>query len=260
MDDRRKELLENYEDAFFKLMMDEIMELKGEELIKNLEELNNSDFKVPEECDKRCLKLIRNSKYPQPTEKYNTHKISFRRTGRVLLVAAIVMALMFSLVYASVPQFRTKVHNVILDIQDEYTRIVFKENEGGEKVKQDIGAPDNELKEGIVLGYIPEGYTVIDERDNYLCLTTEDYRTITAGILQGSDDGFTTWDTENAQVENTILKGNTGMIVRKTDVVFGYEVIDYVWFDNVSLEVFYVCGMGLSEADMLKIFEEIIFN
>ena len=78
--------------------------------------------------------------------------------------------------------------------------------------------------------------------------------------MQGSEDSLITWDTENAQVENTELKGNTGMIVRKIDVVFGYEVMEYVWFDKTSLEVFYVCGMGISETDMLKIFEGITFN
>ena len=56
----RKRLLDNYEDALFALMMDELAEQEGQRLLEENERLKQDPAAaIPEDVDKRCLKTIK---------------------------------------------------------------------------------------------------------------------------------------------------------------------------------------------------------
>ena len=54
---RHEKLLENYEDALFALLMDEVAEQEGKRFLAENEQLKqNKKSAIPAEVDKRCLK------------------------------------------------------------------------------------------------------------------------------------------------------------------------------------------------------------
>ena len=56
---RREKLLEQYEDAYFALLMDEVAEQEGTRLEKLNKELQNDPkAAVPDEVDRKCIKAI----------------------------------------------------------------------------------------------------------------------------------------------------------------------------------------------------------
>jgi hypothetical protein len=56
---RHEQLLENYEDAYFALLMEEVAQQEGERMEKLNQELQaDPNAAVPAELDRRCLKTI----------------------------------------------------------------------------------------------------------------------------------------------------------------------------------------------------------
>ena len=56
---RHERLVEAYEDAYFDLLMEEVVEMEGAEWERRLEELENDpSAAVPEEVDRKCRQTI----------------------------------------------------------------------------------------------------------------------------------------------------------------------------------------------------------
>ena len=61
---RHERLLENYEDAYFALLMEDVAQMEGARLDQlNMELQNDPHAAVPEGLTKRCLKTININKY-----------------------------------------------------------------------------------------------------------------------------------------------------------------------------------------------------
>lgn len=57
---KREQLLENYENAFFAILMNDIAEKEGRKPLEENEELkNSSDFEIPNAIHEHSLKTIR---------------------------------------------------------------------------------------------------------------------------------------------------------------------------------------------------------
>ena len=57
---RHEQLVENYENALFELLMEGVIEREGEQIEKENEQLKNGPgFSVPPELDKRCMASIK---------------------------------------------------------------------------------------------------------------------------------------------------------------------------------------------------------
>ena len=55
---RHEQLVENYENALFELLMEGVIEREGEQIEKENEQLKNDpDFAIPPELDKRCMAI-----------------------------------------------------------------------------------------------------------------------------------------------------------------------------------------------------------
>ena len=145
----REELRNDYEEALFAMIIDEIMDLEGEALIAERERLAFSDeHKLPDDLNDRCIAIINDAFEAKKTA---TKKHRTRTLMRTLLVAAVVMCIMFTSVYASVPAVRQATDEMMMAFSNVCVRLIF----GDAVIHVDDGH--------YVFAGIPEKFGVIEE-------------------------------------------------------------------------------------------------
>lgn len=131
---KHERLLEEYEDAYFALLMEEVAKKEGERL-EALNEALQSDPEavVPESLDKRCMETIRRHFAHQQ------RRSALRKTGKVLRLVAVLMAvtvLLFTTAFAVSEEFRVATLNLMLTITEEYTQFSIKASDGTGGIKK----------------------------------------------------------------------------------------------------------------------------
>ena len=109
---KNEQLHEQYEDALFALLMNEVAEANGNELMqKNEELLADPDAAVPERLSKRCMQVI--EKNYRKAQIQNTVKSAVRVLNRVALWILIPVFL-FVGVFAASETVRVKTMNLLI--------------------------------------------------------------------------------------------------------------------------------------------------
>lgn len=214
----REQLIENYEDALFALMMDEVAQSEGERLLRENEALKNeAGASVPPGLHKRCLQTIRSALLRQKSG------ASVRFAGRLLVrlaAAVLVTAALFSAAFAASPAFRATALNLLMRMNDELVQ----------------WAPaDIEDIPSIVLTvdemWLPDGYTLAEETcDDFSAMLVfrnkaGDCLTITR--LQCNENSIIQADKEDADDwAKTSVHGEPGIIVVK------HGQTSLSWVDN----------------------------
>lgn len=213
----REQLIENYEDALFALMMDEVARSEGERLLKENEALkNDAAAAVPPALHKRCLQTIRNALLRQKSG------ASVRCAGRLLVrlaAAVLVTAALFSAAFAASPAFRATTLNLLMSMNDELV----------EWVPSDEESPSLALT--VDEDWLPEGYTLTEETyDDFTTMLL--YQNNAGNILyitrlQCNADSVVQADKEDADewVEVSV-HGEPGVIVVK------HGQTSLSWVDN----------------------------
>ena len=166
---------EQYEDALFALLMDEMAQEDGEELLRLNEQLKQDPgAAVPEAVQRRCERVIGTAFSRRQFQA--TGRRTARWLGRLLL-AAILGVLLFTAAFAVSEDVRVATLNAVLEVMDDRTRITFEENPSGagqaDTANQDDTAADLEYHYNIALEWIPEGFEL--DCGNYEENGTSDY-------------------------------------------------------------------------------------
>lgn len=145
---------EQYEDALFALLMDDMAQEDGEELLRLNEQLKQDPgAAVPEAVQRRCERVRRRTA---------------RWLGRLLL-AAILGVLLFTAAFAFSEDMRVATLNAVLEVMDNRTRITFEEAPSGagqaDAANQADTASGLEYHYNIALEWIPAGFELEDGRD-----------------------------------------------------------------------------------------------
>jgi len=167
----RKELLEQYEDAQFALLMDEIMELQGEELRERSRQLKKDPAAaVPPEVRQRSMETIRTA-YEERERGRKRHRI--KTMVRTLLIAAVAATLLLGSVSAD---FRMAAKNFIYELTELAAELMF--------VFADDSAEthDGEIIMGYFIPALPDEFELIGSGNQ----ADEKY----AWRKYKSDDGF----------------------------------------------------------------------
>ena len=123
---RHEQLVENYEDALFKLLMESVVEYEGNQIQKEIEQFNNNpNFSVPPELDRRCLRTI--NKITRRKRALRTGKKVYRVFSKFSVAAVIAMAL-FTSAYAAFPEVRISTLNLLIEVSDISTELSFVDN------------------------------------------------------------------------------------------------------------------------------------
>lgn len=217
----REKLQEQYEEAVLALLIDEVAEQEGRELLAEAERLNRDpDAAIPEELDQKCRKIIRDSL------RKRRRKTVGRVTGKVLQkVAVVAAALLFGAAYAAIPEFRVGVLNLMLTVTDVSTNLTLVPSSGktNESVSDSAiyyyGIP--QIPDGYELDYAAE-----EKTDRFYSYKNEDGDLIQVDFYQGRVGTNMGVDTENAQaVTDVVINGYAGICVEKDGTV------QVVWLD-----------------------------
>lgn len=203
---RRENLRDQYEDALFALLMDDLAWQEGERLLELNESLKNDpDADIPEEVMARCRKVI-NREFTKKAA-LKAGRVSWNVFKRVA-VAACMTVLLFSVAFAASETVRINTLNLVIEVFDRYTNYSFSP------------APeesDNVKFSGFEVGWVPEGLTMTEQknRSDYVSTIYEgshgEYLSIRLYTL--GEAGVMGINTEDAVVEDiTINDWNASLV------------------------------------------------
>jgi len=237
----RERLLEEYEDAYFSLLMYDIAEIEGKRLV----EINNAlqkdpTFVVPEQVQKRSLKSIR--RYFRKQRTLSALKSS-RRIISKAAVFFLISTLLFSSVYAAVPEVRANTLNLLIKVSDVSTSLIMDAPSDAPSFEEKGSDADSLL--GYKMPEIPDGYELVCENTfgpsfvyRYYQGPNNSYFSIS--VSNGNNMNYNI-DTENAiEISPININGLEGLLVKKAqanratliDVANGY----YLYIDYSTIE------------------------
>ena len=233
-------LYEQYEDAFFALLMNRVAEANGKELMqKNEELLADPNAAVPESLNKRCLHTIEKSYRKAQIQK--AAKKTLRTLNRVALWILIPL-FMFVGVFAASETVRVKTLNYLIeafDIGTSYELSVGKNKIATRKIKiNKIEVPIEDNK-ACVLDAVPAEFILTTgEESEASCIyhfQSSHNEEFEVAIYYISENGVSsvTIDTEDAEVREENLDGQGVSIVHKNN--FYQMVRGHVKFDVCCL-------------------------
>lgn len=241
-------LYEQYEDALFEWIMNEVAEAEGEKLLRENEELmKQSSTTVPDSLTKRCLKTIEKS-YAK-----NRYRQIGRAAAKVInkvAIVALISSLLFVCVLATSEEARRKTINFLEQYNEQVLSISFSEQtldvQSNENSAIDIArkALANQCVETYEIDY-PDIKSVCFENENGDEIgITESYVGDGAGQLQ--------FDTENSIVTTELILDETVKVIEKdSEITFIWSNLD----DQTVIDIYGPC----TERDMLiKIIASII--
>ncbi|MCI9507956.1 MAG: hypothetical protein HFF62_15575 [Oscillospiraceae bacterium] len=228
MTDRRR-LLDNYEDALFALMMDELVEEEGQQLLEENERLKQDpDAAVPEDVDKRCLKTIKRTfARKHHMEVMRLVSAMFRKVA----VFAFVMMIMYGTAYAAFPEVRTKTLNLLIEMSDVSARLTSDNNVGS---ANSGNRAENVSNDGILQGYqlppVPDGFEILSMGNSpisgWIRYTNNQEKSIYLSIAT-AENMVRNRDSENVDsIEIIQIHSYDGLLIEKDDR------IDITWCDT----------------------------
>ena len=243
---RHEQLVENYEDALFKLLMESVVEYEGNQIQKEIEQFNNNpNFSVPPELDRRCLRTI--NKITRRKRALRTGKKVYRVFSKFSVAAVIAMAL-FTSAYAAFPEVRISTLNLLIEVSDISTEPPFVDNSDIITDTDDAKTPSASTQEkGLTAaGYmLPESITagrnLVRQSASTSMYEGADGSIIIISVQQGVNT-VSSVNTENAiQIENLDSGDYKGVIADQEDsvtasiadmersniIVFHFEKIDF---------------------------------
>lgn len=151
----RKDLLEQYEDAQFALLMDQLMEMEGAEQEERKQQLKREpEAAVPREVRERSMETIRNA-YDELEQKKKVRQI--KNTFRTILIAAAVATLLLTGVSAD---FRLVARNFVYELTELAAELMF--DFGDDRTEENKG----EMIMGYYIPALPKEFELVDKSDN----------------------------------------------------------------------------------------------
>lgn len=182
---RNDRLYNNYEDALFALLMDEVAQEEGARLLAENERLKGDpNAAVPPELDKKSLETIRKALVGQ--HRRHTHTIGWY-LGR-LAIAILAALLLFAVAYANSPDLQLRTLRMLVQNSDVSSRLSFIFGENGDA--RGDGEHTSTLA-GYTLPELSRKYSVVDQgetsHETWIEYAHEDGATIRISINKSSD-------------------------------------------------------------------------
>lgn len=241
---RYEELLEQYEDARFALIMHKVVIREGEKALQTMQELaDDPAFEIPVESFEKCRKVI-GREYA---------KIHRKRAGQQALgilrgaaLAAVVGVLCFTTAFAVSERVRIGTLNFFLEKFDTRTDFSFlpQESKGADDVWR------------LEINWLPEGYALADEGSDIFSIwktyNGHDGQQLKINISQNEYMGGTI-DTEDAAVTDIEVNGVTGLLIEKNTIDRNCVFL----FDADKAITVSIIGWGIHADDILRVAENI---
>lgn len=243
---RREMLMEQYEDALFALLMDEVAEVEGQKALEENQRLKESgELVIPEEVSQRCQRVIARKTAEKDFKRFGK---GFGRIVTKVAVVALMGMLLFTTAFAASEDFRVKTLNFVMEVFDDRTEIKF--------VPEDKSSNASSAVPQITAGWLPEGFELMGESSTernrqYEFALPDSDRYISVIIMRMENTGVAV-DTEGIDAISKQVQGMDAILVDKENMA------QLVWRLDESSEWYcHVIAHGISTDDMLKFAESI---
>lgn len=236
---RRERLQDQYEDALFALLMDELATMENQRAEEENERLQNDpSAAVPEDLDRRCMRLIRRHFVRRRIRA--ARRSAWKAMKLVALIAGIA-AILFTTAFATSETVRVHVLNLAIEVFETNTEFRFSNS-------SEQAAPQ------LSVGWVPDGYTLTDQGSDKVEVWF-DYQDVENSFLS-----ITCWrtnglvskvDTEDAEVEYIQIQDSQAMLVTKSNSV------QLVWPANDNSIFISVAADEIAPEDIIHIANEL---
>lgn len=239
-ENKKLELLDQYDDVTFALLMDEYAEEEGARLRKEFEEAQAAGevTDTSDALDEKCLQMIHRD-FAKKRGKDNIRKI-IRMTSKVA-VAVMVFFGVAATTIMSVDAWRLPVLNFIITHTDNSSVIHFEGN-----------ANTAHSTEEFPIEFLPKGYEEVHSEISNGLLTCM-YSNSNGNLFlfdMTTMDGKFAYDSEEAIVEERVVLDCAALYIKKENV------LQLVWFDEDTQIAFNCIADGLHEDE----FNELCIN
>jgi len=238
---KREKLMEQYEDAMFALLMDEVAVSEGQKAIEENRRLRDSgELEIPDSVRQHCFRAIA-KKTSENDLKQLGH--GFTRVITKVAVAALVALLLFTTAFAASEDFRLKTLNFVMETFSDRTELRLVPDEAD-------SAPE------LTVGWLPEGFELTDEG-------ATDFSAWKEYTLAGLDEtvyiyvtdlsvGKGNFDTETAEKIFTKVAGTNAFYIDEGSMV------QVVWgYDSNSKWIYSVVGTYVDLETVLHVAENV---
>lgn len=262
---------EQYEDALFALLMDEMAQEDGEELLRLNEQLKQDPgAAVPQEAQRRCEKVIGTA----------FSRRQFRATGcrtarwlGRLLLAAILGVLLFTAAFAVSEDVRVATMDILLEVFDGGTRITFEEDQSGE-IDQSNTMSTLEYHYNIAFEWMPEGFELVngsfleDGHSDFVSYVGPQNSSVAVSIAPYYDGLSTTYPTQDHIKEDIMLNGHPAALYIANEVELErihqqcampnvWSSMMIIWIDPDAEAIIYIHANNFTEDEMIRLAEGI---
>lgn len=240
----REEVQEQYEDALFALLMDDMAQEQGAAYETENERLKQEpEFSAPDKTDQRMLKAIRSIESKRRVK--SVLRGSYKVISRVS-VAVVAVLLLSVTALALFPQLRTYLLNITVKALPESIDYVSYTDDSANFVYHSIS--------GVELGYFPDDYVLVTQQqaENLFSSSYENTKGDYIDISVSTGVGVTSVDTEDAEVRDIAVQGYEGTAIDKKRV---FHAI--VWTDTEHNCNVLLISSTLTTDELLPIAEEL---
>lgn len=254
---KKEDLIEQYEDAAFALMMSEYAEQEGNRLLQEFEEAKARGEvpPVPADLDQKCRELIRKA-YEKERGKERIKKfVCF--AGKTAAIWFVAIGICSTLVL-SVEALRTPVINFIVEQHEKFTTIHIGKDPSLTPSTQPKTDSSTKTQSGTPLdGMLPDGYNALqyNVRDDGSFVAF--YENINCDYIMLSStigNGRMNLDTEDATISTIVILGHPGYLVEK-----GQE-LTISWYQENNNTSYQLRSTHILFADLWMIAEKYIMT
>lgn len=260
---------EQYEDALFALLMDEMAQEDGEELLRLNEQLKQDpDAAVPEGVQHRCEKVIGTAFSRRQFR--TTRRRTARWLGRLLL-AALLGVLLFTTAFAVSENVRVATMHILLEVFDGGMRITFEEDQSGE-IDQPNTMSTLEYHYNIAFEWMPEGFELVngsfieDGHSDFVSYVGPQNGSIAVSIAPYYDGLSFTYPTQDHIKQDTMVNGHAAALYIANDVELErihqqcampnvWSSMMIIWIDPDAGVIIYISANNLTEDEMIRLAE-----
>ncbi len=238
----QKQLQENYENALFALLMNEVATAEGKQAIERNKQLQQgSGAQLPEGMERRNLKVIRAHFTKKKAKAAGRYAV--KGLGRLMMAVGIITVL-FTTAFAASETVRANTLNLVIRVFGESTDFQLTQS-----------APESG-PDTITAGWLPAGFTLTEQNMSNMStrLMYENANGDFIRIAYTDGDGITlSVDTEDAAAQDIEINGRQAFISNEDD----YTMITWSLPDK---EKFIVLSSNITALDdLLHIAQEITF-
>ena len=244
-------LYEQYEDAFFALLMNRVAEANGKELMqKNEELLADPNAAIPESLNKRCLQIL--EKNQRKVQRQKAARKAVRTLNRVALWILIPIFL-FDGAFSVSAAVREKTMSFLVEKFDIGTQFYIQNGDGLPANNEDEAANSCE----IITACVPGDYNLslnmaTTTVNKYLFKNSSGSELLISEYSLENAEGTVAIDTEDAEEWDETTEQQKIMYVRKNDV------IQAVWTDDFNNKMLVVRGTKTDLDTVREVIKNII--